>query len=324
MAVTWPGRAAAVSALLEDAVRVDVEELDRDQILSIIKEVGVGGPVELQRSLVDQALGRAGLAVTLARACVAGNVFEAVSGDALLRDLVAWYERTLGAASRHTLGALALAGDYGATLGQVRDIVRSDLPTISLLLQGMASGGTIDEVDDVSPTGQPRMRVEPESLRDALVHDVFFGGPGAFDVWQSVSCLDRRSIAARPIIGAVHRGVGVDRVRLLALLDWSDEQAATEYALLGPTEFQTAIQQAPLYRTRIAGAAYRYGIDRKRALRDPDGAGYRRTTGGAQYTGTPATNHRQPPPGDRNGSRVPTIRPSRPPSLGWTRVGMLR
>ena len=266
VAVTWPGQVAAVSALLEDAAHVDVEELDRNQILNIIKEVGVEGPVDLQRHLVNQAHGRAGLAVTLARACVAGDVLGAVSGDALLKDLVGWYERTLGAASRHALGALALAGDHGATLEQVRDIVGIDLPTVSGLLRGMASGGTIDEVDDVSLPGQPRMRVQPEALRYALVHNVFFGGVGAFDVWQAVSCLDSRSIAALPVIGAVHRGAKVEGAQLLDLVDWSDERSTTEYAQLGPTEFRTAIERAPRRRTRIAGAAYRYGLDQKRAL----------------------------------------------------------
>ena len=263
VAVTWPGQVPAVSTLFEDAVHVDVEELDRDQILSIIKEVGVEGPVELQHRLVDQAHGRAGLAVTLARACVTGKVREVVSGDALLEDLVGWYERTLGPASRHTLGALALAGDYGATLEQVRDIVDLDRPTVSELIRGMASGGTIDEV---SLAGRQRMRVQPESLRYALVHDVFFGGAGAFDVWQAVSCLDHPSSAALPVIGAIHRGARVDRAQLRDLVDWSDERTAIEYAQLGVTEFRTAIERAPHRRTSIAGAAYRYGTDRKRAL----------------------------------------------------------
>ena len=263
VAVTWPGQVPAVSTALEDAVRVDVEELDRDQILSIIKEVGVEGPVELQHRLVDQAHGRAGLAVTLARACVTGKVREVVSGDALLEDLVGWYERTLGPASRHTLGALALGGDYGATLEQVRDIVDLDRPTVSELIRGMASGGTIDEV---SLAGRQRMRVQPESLRYALVHDVFFGGAGAFDVWQAVSCLDHPSSAALPVIGAIHRGARVDRAQLRDLVDWSDERTAIEYAQLGVTEFRTAIERAPHRRTSIAGAAYRYGTDRKRAL----------------------------------------------------------
>ena len=215
----------------------------------------------------------------------------------------------------------ALAGDYGATLEQVRNIVGIDPPTARRLIRGMASGGTIDEV---SPAGQPRMRVHPESLRYALVHDVFFGGPGAFDVWQSVSCLDRRSIAARPIIGAVHRGVGVDRVRLLALLDWSDEQAATEYALLGPTEFQTAIEQAPLYRTRIAGGRLSIWDRPQACARDPDGAGYRGSAGGAQIHRN--TRYESSPASSRGSKRIssPDNSPSRPPSRGWTRIGMLR
>ena len=263
VAVTWPGQVSLVSTLLEGAVRVDVEELDRDQILSIIEEVGVDGPVELQRLLVSQARGRAGLAVTLARACVAGDVSEAVSGDALLEDLVGWYERVLDPDSRYILGALALAGDYGATLGQVREILGIERPKISRLLRGMASGGTIDEV----PLADQRlMRVQPESLRYALVHDVFFGA-GSLELWSAISCLDHSSIAALPVIGAIQRGASVDPARLLALMDWSDARAATEYALLGSTEFRTAIAQAPRHdRPGIAGAAYRYGTDQKHAL----------------------------------------------------------
>ena len=51
VAVTWPGQVPAVSTLLEDAVHIDVEELDRDQILRIIEEVGVGGALHLKGCL---------------------------------------------------------------------------------------------------------------------------------------------------------------------------------------------------------------------------------------------------------------------------------
>ena len=145
VAVSWPGQANAVTVHAQDAVRIDVAELERDQIVQLVKAVGVVGPSDLQRLIVDQARGCAGLAVALARACAAGRTTDVVTGDALLEDLAGWYERTLGDESRHVLGVLALAGDNGATLAQVRETLGLTLPRISELVRGMASGGTIDE-----------------------------------------------------------------------------------------------------------------------------------------------------------------------------------
>lgn len=272
VAVTWPAQAKAVGGALEDATRVDIEELERDQILRVVEEAGVVAPPELQRLIVDQAYGRAGLAVTLARACIAGHADEVATGEALLEDLVGWYQRTLGEASRHTLGALALAGDHGATLQQVREIVGIDGPAASDLIRDMASGGTIDEAPltleafIIGERASGRLRVQPEALRYALVRDVFFGGAGSLDAFGAVEFLDHPSIAAVPIIGARYRGASVSPEKLLPLLDWKDEQAARSYALLGPSEFRTAIDRAGEHRAHIAGAAYRAGVDEGRAL----------------------------------------------------------
>ncbi len=264
VAVTWPSQASVVDAAMRDAVRIEVEELERDQIAQLVEAAGVVGPPDLQRLIVDQARGCAGLAVTLAQACVAGRAYDVATGRALLDDLAGWFGRTLGDESRHALGVLALAGEYGATLVQVTEVLGLPSPTVSELLRAMASGGTIHEV-----SGAPnmRMRVQPETLRYALVGDVFFSGPGALDVASAVDCLDSPSISAVPIIGAIHRGAEVRRDYLRSIVDWSDGRTATEYALLGPVEFRTALERAPRYRTRIAGAAYRHGIDRRLALR---------------------------------------------------------
>ena len=172
-------------AAMRDAVRIEVEELEGDQIVQLVEAVGVVGPPDLQRLITNQARGCAGLAVTLARACAAGRTTDVVTGDALLEDLAGWYERTLGDESRHVLGVLALAGDNGATLAQVRETLGLTLPRISELVRGMASGGTIDE-----GAGAPnmRMRVQPKILRYALVRDVFFSGPGALNVASAVDC----------------------------------------------------------------------------------------------------------------------------------------
>ena len=263
VAVSWPGRADAVAGNLPDPTRVVLAELERDQIVEVIVELGVAGPPELQRSIVDQAHGCVGLAVTLARACVAGMVREVATGEALVDDLVRWYERTLGPESRHMLGVLALAGDGGATLGQAREILGLTVPQSSDLIRGLASGGTIDEV----PYRAPRMRVQPEALRYALVRDVFFSGPGSLDAASAIDGLDPPSIAAIPLIGASHRGADIDRELLRSIVDWRDERTATEYACLGPGEFRTALEEAPVHRTQVAEAAYKSGIDTHHALR---------------------------------------------------------
>ena len=68
VAVTWPGQADAVSGLLEDATRIDIEDLERNEILRIVEEAGVAGPPELQRLIVDQAQGVPG-----SRSCSRGH-----------------------------------------------------------------------------------------------------------------------------------------------------------------------------------------------------------------------------------------------------------
>ena len=263
VAVSWPGQADVVAVNMRDAVRIEIEELEGDQIVQLVEAVGVVGPPDLQRLIVKQARGCAGLAVTLALACVAGRAYEVATGRALLEDLAGWYRRTLGNEIRHTLGVLALAGEHGATLAQVREVLGLPLPRISEVVRGMASGGTIDEVP-----GPPnmRMRVQPETLRYALVGEVFFSGPGALNVASAVDCLDSPSIAAIPIIGAIHRGAAASRDYLRSIVNWSDGRAAKEYALLGPVEFQTALAEAPLHKTRVAGAAYEVGIEPGLAL----------------------------------------------------------
>ena len=279
-AVSWPGRADEVAAYLPDAERIDVGALERDRIVGIAEAAGVAGPPDLQRLIADQARGLPGLAAALARACVSGGVRKVVSGEALLADLARWYRRTLGEESLQALGALALAGDWGATAGQIGGILGMDLARTGNLIRGLADGGTIDEADRPLSWGEIYERtqgertsrpdwlcVQPETLRYALVRDVFFGGPGSLDAFRAVEGLDDRSIAALPLIGAAHRGAPVDRKRLQKLVHWGDGRVVEEYALLGPSELRTALERAPAHRTHIAGAAFASDVDRGYALR---------------------------------------------------------
>ena len=105
VAVTWPGSVDEVVGTLPDATRLEIRELERDQILRVIEEVGVAGPVPLQAHIVNQAQGRVGLAVTLAHASLTGDLRDVATGDALLHDLVGWYTRMIGPESRYVVGS---------------------------------------------------------------------------------------------------------------------------------------------------------------------------------------------------------------------------
>lgn len=276
VAVSWPGRAGEVAARLPDAERIDIEEMERDRIVEIVEAAGVARR-DLQRLIADQSRGRAGLASVLARACRTGGIDAVASGRKLLEDLAAWYRRTLGEESHHVLGALALAGDAGATLEQVSGVTGLIPASTSNLVRGLAEGGIIDEAERPlsleemfgkapQPPRPDWLCVQPEALRYALVADVFYG-VGSLSVVSAVERLDPPSIAALPLIGAVHRGANVDREMLLGLVDWHDEQAAVEYALLGPDEMRAALERASVHRTRIAEACYAAGVAPEHALR---------------------------------------------------------
>jgi hypothetical protein len=265
VAVSWPRQHGQVASVLPASSRYEVRELDRGQILEVIKEVGITGPRELQAHLVDQALGRAGLAVTLAHACISGYVREVATGDALLTDVVGWFRRSLGHEARYVLGVLALAGNSGATMTQVARALGLDRPRVSDLVRGLASGGTVDEASWGGSAS--RLRVQPASLRYALVRDVFFGGPGSLDAAETISQFDRPSDAVLPMIGAIHRGAPVDWCLLRSLVDPSDQEAVTSYACLGPGETDEMLQFAPQHRAAIAREAYDHDPRSGRALR---------------------------------------------------------
>jgi len=258
VAVAWPGEQTDVAAALPGSSKHMVSELDRSQILEVIRDVGIDGPPDLQALILDEAMGRAGLAVSLAYAYISGNARDVATGEALGNDLVSWHARVVGSESRYVLAFLALAGGNGATVKQLSEALSLPPLRANDVVRGLASGGTLDEI--LSSRRQARLRVQPEIFRYALVRDVFFGGPGSLDVAEVVTHLERQSDAVIPIVGAIHRGASVSRDFLLNLVDPGDDQALVAYALLGTHETQQSLELAPLHAKSIARAAYDAGL----------------------------------------------------------------
>ena len=258
-AVTWPGSVDEVSGALPGAMQFDIGELERDQILGVIEEMGILGPVTLQAHLVDQAHGRVGLAVTLARASLTGDLREVTTGDVLRRDLVGWYARSIGDESRYVLGFLALSGHYGATLTQVGQALGLNQPKVAGLIRGLASGGTLDEAS--AAEGVDRLCVQPKDLRYALVRDVYLSGAGSLDLRASLPYLEDARSAAGPLLGAIHRGAEIDHEFVLRLVDKHDSESIVAYALLGASELRRALELWPQSRHQIIREAHCADID---------------------------------------------------------------
>ncbi len=253
-AVTWPGSVEEVLRELPGATQFEIGELERDQILGVIKEIGITGPLSLLAHLVNQAHGRVGLAVTLAYASLTGDLREVATGDVLRRDLVGWYTRSLGKDSRYVLGFLALSGRYGATLLQVGTALGLTQPKVAELIRGLASGGTLDEARKADQV--TRLRVQPEDLRYALVRDVYLSGPGSLDIRNSLLNLDDHRNAATSLLGAIRRGAEVDHEFVLTLINGRDSESVIGFALLGPTELQKALELWPQFRDEIIRQAH--------------------------------------------------------------------
>ena len=311
VAVSWPGQADTVARKLPEAERIDVEELERDQILQVIEEAGVAGPPDLQRLIVDQSHGCVGLAVTLACACVGGRGGDVVTGEALLADLAGWYKQTLGPESHHVLGVLALAGDNGATLEQVREFLDLSLPKSSDLIRGLASGGTLDEAPHLLTLREdlrrershrePRMRVQPEALRYALVRNVFFSDLGSLYAARAIDwpgpSFDRchpapsaRRTVARTLTGGCSGRPWTGRTR---------EPPPDTHVLARPS-CRRRLMRRPRIETPIAEAAYKAGVDPAHALQVLMEQAVGDDRAKVQHAGAPAAYRRRLPraPGD--------------------------
>ena len=263
-AVTWPGSVDEVSGTLPGAAQFEIGELERDDILTVIEDMGIAGPVALQAHLVNQAQGRVGLAVTLAHAALTGDLRDVTTGDVLRRDIVRWYARSIGAESRYVLGFLALSGRCGATLEQVGQALDLTQPAVADLLRGLASGGLLDEAH--AADGVVYLCVQPEHLRYALVRDVYLSGAGSLDLRGSLRHLADAGCAAGPLLGAIHQGANLDREFVRGLIDDHDHGSVLAFALLGAKELQQALELWPQFRDGVIREAHRAEVDLQATL----------------------------------------------------------
>ena len=271
IATSWPGGAVAVQNALQipRSQVLDLELIDADTMIEIIKSAGIPGPDELLRMIRRQAAGRPGLAATLAHLCLAGDVRRVVSGDELVDQLVPQLDRMIGFSTQRLLAPFALGGNAGAPVDTVARVLGKSLIELSNDLARLAAAGIVQEsrtsVLEAGDDGAPVMRtrvgvsVEPSPMRWVLVQRVFFGGVVSLPVDPVLEVVGSEADALDTLIGARSRGASIpDLAERLERADarLSGEKSSrlwAEYASLGPSEARDVVDRRPDRLLAIAG-----------------------------------------------------------------------
>lgn len=212
LAACWPGaRAEAQQALgIGDKQVRELRLLSRDEIVRVIKSAGFDGANFIVRELVNQAEGRAGLAVSLVACLLKGDFRRVQRGEELTASLVDALARSVDKEAKQVLASFAIGGDHGMRLEDVANCIGKDIALLHRVLNDLQHGGVIRLVDKGplgSPQAENRFAVAPRALQHALIRDAFFGSTplpykALLDKANSVS-------AITAIIGAKLRGAKV-------------------------------------------------------------------------------------------------------------------
>ena len=251
IATSWPGGAVAVQNALQipSSEVLDLDLIDADTMIEIIKSVGISGPDELLYHIRVQADGRPGLAATLSHMCLAGDVRRAVSGEGLVDQLAPQLSRMLDVQNATSfLAPFALGGDAGVHPERVAGQLNKPLDEVSSSLTQLAAAGVVME----RPNGA--VSVEPAPMRWVLVRRSFSGGAGSLNLTPFLSLVENAHCAIDTLIGARARGASVPDLETYLEHAGSDRLWAS-YASIGPSEARHVIRRHPDRVHAIAEAA---------------------------------------------------------------------
>ncbi len=237
LAIAWPGRTDVIEETLQLTNQVihKLEPLTRDQIVEVVKNLGLTEPTELIREIVNQAEGLPGLAITLTQACLHEEILDVIRGNKLSRSLRA----SFGKETMVVLAAFAIGGDAGIKMCVVAGCLGIPLIRVHTVVTELAAGGVIHVLPET-------FSVHTKRLRHSLVRDVFFSGPESLDYSCLMANAPKRVDVARTLIGARAVG-GVIRDDLLhnILEQASSVDAWCDYASLGAAEATHLLNEHP-------------------------------------------------------------------------------
>ena len=240
VATSWPGAADAVRSTLKIGRNAERElgRLDADTMVEIIKSIGIQGPDRLLWIIRKQAAGRPGLAATLAHLCLAGNVQDVFSGDALFAELARGIDWMMDDAGMRLLAPFALGGAAGVRQEPASQRLGRSLFAVNCDLAKLAAAGVIRE------RANGAISVEPDPMRWIIVKRVFYDGPAALEIGRFLEIVEDRQDALHTLIGARSRGAAIPDLEDRLELTGSPELWAA-YARLGPVEARHALGSHP-------------------------------------------------------------------------------
>jgi hypothetical protein len=241
VAISWEGGRERVAAALGDLPSSQMRRLELltpTQIQEVIQQVGITEPDWLVRELIDQAARKPGLAVTLARLCLAGDWEHVVGGDALQKAWAVTLEDLVGKESTPLLAAISLGGDRGMPLATAGEFLEIGKLKAYELANGLAVAGVLSE------PGEWTLAVLPHSLRSRLLCRFFFDGSASvFDYRPLLERVPILDSGVEAIIQAAHDGAGITNAQLQDLVARCRSQQVWHYfADLGESHAQWALE----------------------------------------------------------------------------------
>lgn len=257
VAATWPGAETFTAEALNlppSAIR-SLDLLTRNQIVEVIRGTGLEGPRDLVRTIVNQAEGRPGLAVTLVHMCLRGDIRGVALGEALSRNTRTTIQSLVGPEASYLLAAFALGGEDGLTLESAAKAFGVSILDVSVHLSTLAAAGVVTEVRQFNDD-RFTFVVRPPFLRYALVRDVFFNGAVRLPYQTVLNQMANLDEPALTLVLACAVGSTMDRRELKALLDRVKSVGAWEsYAALGEPETTSLLNSHPQLALPIAEIA---------------------------------------------------------------------
>lgn len=236
---------------LTDADVIALDRLTRDEIVSVVQSVGVIGPRQLVREIVDQAEGVPGLAVTLTRAALARDFGDLFDGNRLGSLMKSTVNRLLrnpleGDRAVLALGVIALSGDAGLTVEEIADYVGVSRAELQSVLRRLTSGGIIR-------SASRRVTLRPRPLRRYMIREAFFS-VGAADYVPLMSIMPDCGETAKELVLASRAGAAIPNL-LDIVISSGSIMAARYYAGSGERQARELLETAPTLAIHVATEA---------------------------------------------------------------------
>ncbi|MCW5769019.1 MAG: ATP-binding protein [Phycisphaeraceae bacterium] len=197
----WPSRDDACRSAMgiPSSQALKLEPLTQSQLVDIIHACGVAGPDHVLHMIVEQSIGKPGLAVQLLEACRKGDITRVWKGEALADYLLSGPDFGIGSMARSVLAAFALGGDAGMPLSAVADGLGQSEADVLQVVSDLATGGIVEELTN------NRLAVYPSELRGLVTAQVFFRGAASLNPRPLLNSVPSPEATARVLLGARQR-----------------------------------------------------------------------------------------------------------------------